>query len=163
MLDYNIQNYSLILYKFAGLYFTNLLYKDSDKSGKISAFVYNQLASQVDLERNVSLYHWRDSRKREIDFIIETEDEIFGIEVKSGTEIKLDAFKHLEWFRNNLAKNKLFTGLILYTGERTMTWSNGMFTVLINNLWGNDKSLLAPIHANFKKTDVLIIETTQIH
>ena len=27
----------------------------------------------------------------------------------------------------------------------------------------NDKSLLAPIHANFKKTDVLIIETIQIH
>lgn len=136
MLDYNIQNYLLILYKFAGLYFTNLLYKDSDKSGKITeTFVYNQLAPQVDLERNVPLYHWRDSRKREIDFIIETEDEIFGIEVKSGTEIKLDAFKHLEWFRDNLAKEKSFTGLILYPGERPMTWSNGMFTVPINNLW----------------------------
>ena len=112
------------------------VYKDSDKSGKITeTFVYNQLTPQVDLERNVSLYHWRDSRRREIDFIIETEDEIFGIEVKSGTEIKLDAFKHLEWFRDNLAKEKSFTGLILYTGERTMTWSNGMFTVPINNLW----------------------------
>ena len=71
-----------------------MLYKDSDKSGKITeTFVYNQ---QVDLERNVSLYHWCDSRRREIDFIIETEDEVFGIEVKSGTEIKLEAFKHLE-------------------------------------------------------------------
>lgn len=47
----------------------------------------------------------------------------------------LDAFKHLEWFRDNLAKEKTFTGLILYTGERTMTWSNGMFTVPIINLW----------------------------
>ena len=35
----------------------------------------------------------------------------------------------------NLAKEKSFTGLILYTGERTMSWSNGMFTVPINNLW----------------------------
>lgn len=92
-------------------------------------------ANSIVVVRNVSLYHWRDSRKREIDFIIETEDEIFGIEVKSGTEIKIDAFKHLEWFRNNLAKEKTFTGLILYTGERTMTWSNGMFAVPINNLW----------------------------
>lgn len=34
------------------------VYKDSDKSGKITeTFVYNQLAPQVDLERNVSLYH----------------------------------------------------------------------------------------------------------
>ncbi len=97
MCDYNIQNCLPILYKFAGSYFANLLYKDSDKSGKITeTFVYNQLAPQVDLERNVSLYHWRDSRKREIDFIIETEDEIFGIEVKSGTEIKLDAFKSIK-------------------------------------------------------------------
>ena len=38
---------------------------------------------------------------------------IYGIEVKSGTEIKSDAFKHLEWFRDNLAKEKTFTGLIL--------------------------------------------------
>ena len=112
------------------------VYKDSDKSGKITeTFVYNQLAPQIDLERNTSLYHWRDSRKREIDFIIETENEIFGIEVKSGTDIKSDSFKHLEWFKDNLAQNKSFTGLILYTGERTMTWSNGMFTVPINNLW----------------------------
>ncbi len=51
------------------------------------------------------------------------------------TKEQADAFKHLEWFRDNFAKEKSFTGLILYTGERTMTWSNGMFTVLINNLW----------------------------
>ncbi len=112
------------------------VYKDSDKSGKITeTFVYNQIAPQVDLERNVLLSHWRDSRKREIDFIIETDNEIFGIEVKSGTDVKLSSFKHLEWFRDNLADDKKFTGIVLYTGERTMQWANGMFTVPINNLW----------------------------
>lgn len=112
------------------------VYKDSDKSGKLTeTFVYNQIAPQVELEHNVVLSHWRDNRKREIDFIIETEKEIFGIEVKSGTDIKLDTFKHLEWFEKNLVKNKMFTGIILYTGERTMQWKNGMYTVPINNLW----------------------------
>lgn len=112
------------------------VYKDSDKSGKITeTFVYNQIVPQVDLAPNTTLTHWRDSRKREIDFIIETENEIFGIEVKSGTDIKPETFKHLEWFKNNLAGNKTFTGIVLYTGERTIHRQNGMFIVPINNLW----------------------------
>ena len=111
-------------------------YKDSDKSGKLTeTFVYNQLIPQVELERDMTLTHWRDNRKREIDFIIEDEENIYGIEVKSGTDVKLDSFKHLEWFSKNLVKDKKFTGIILYTGERTMQWKNGMFTVPINNLW----------------------------
>ena len=112
------------------------VYKDSDKSGKLTeTFVYNQLIPQVELERNVVLSHYRDNRKREIDFVIETDNAIYGIEVKSGTDIKLDSFKHLEWFRENMAKDKPFTGIVIYTGERTMMWKNGMYTVPINNLW----------------------------
>ena len=111
-------------------------YKDSDKSGKLTeTFVYNQIVPQVELERDMVITHWRDNRKREIDFIIEDNDNIYGIEVKSGTDIKLDSFKHLEWFSKNLAKDKNFTGIILYTGVRTMQWKNGMYSVPMNNLW----------------------------
>ncbi|MEE3350360.1 MAG: ATP-binding protein [Candidatus Gastranaerophilaceae bacterium] len=111
-------------------------YKDSDKSGKLTeTFVYNQIVPQVELERDMVITHWRDNRKREIDFIIEDNDNIYGIEVKSGTDIKLDSFKHLEWFSKNLAKDKNFTGIILYTGVRTMQWENGMYSVPMNNLW----------------------------
>ena len=111
-------------------------YKDSDKSGKLTeTFVYNQIVPQVELERDMVITHWRDNRKREIDFIIEDNDNIYGIEVKSGTDIKLDSFKHLEWFSKNLAKDKNFTGIVLYTGVRTMQWENGMYSVPMNNLW----------------------------
>lgn len=111
-------------------------YKDSDKSGKLTeTFVYNQIVPQVELERDMVITHWRDNRKREIDFIIEDNDNIYGIEVKSGTDIKLDSFKHLEWFSKHLAKDKNFTGIILYTGVRTMQWKNGMYSVPMNNLW----------------------------
>lgn len=112
------------------------VYKDSDKSGKLTeTFVYNQIVPQIELERDMFLTHWRDNRKREIDFIIEDNDNIFGVEVKSGTDVKLDSFRHLEWFSKNLVKDKKFTGIILYTGDRTMQWKNEMFTVPINNLW----------------------------
>lgn len=112
------------------------IYKDPDKSGKlVETFVYNQIAPIADINNDVKISHYRDNRKREIDFILETEDNIYGIEVKSGTDVNLDSFKHLEWFRDNLCKNKNFTGIIIYTGERTMQWKNKMFTVPINNLW----------------------------
>lgn len=112
------------------------IYKDSDKAGKLTeTFVYNQIAPQIELERETTLTHWRDKRKREIDFIIETESNIYGIEVKSGTDIKSDTFRHLEYFKNNHTKNKNFTGVVLYTGERTIQWENGMYIVPINNLW----------------------------
>ena len=58
--------------------------------------MHNQLIPQVDSERKVVLSHYRDNRKYEIDFIIETDNDIYDIEVKSGTDIKLDSFKHLE-------------------------------------------------------------------
>ena len=112
------------------------IYKDGDKSGKlIETFVYNQIAPIADMNNGVKISHYRDNRKREIDFLLETEDEIYGIEVKAGTDVTLSSFNHLEWFRDNLSKDKKFTGIIIYTGERTMQWKNKMFTVPINNLW----------------------------
>lgn len=111
---------------------------DSDKNGKLfETYVYNQLISQVNLENlNYSLYHYRDREKREIDFIIQdSSNNIYGIEVKSGTLISKDHFKHLKWFKNNLAKDKNFVGIVLYSGENVVPFGENMFAVPINNLW----------------------------
>lgn len=114
----------------------NDVYKDGDKAGKlVETFVYNQIAPIKDINYDISISHWRDNRKREIDLILETEKEIFGIEVKAGTDVTLKSFKHLEWFRDNMVKEKPFTGIIIYTGERKIHWKNGMFSIPINNLW----------------------------
>ncbi len=110
---------------------------DVDKQGKLmETFVYNQIIAQIDLQPyDVSLYHYRDREKREIDFIIETPDEIIGIEVKAGKAFDKGFFKHLKWFKANLAKGKKFSGIILYTGEHAMSLSDDMHLVPINNLW----------------------------
>ncbi|MDR1326958.1 MAG: ATP-binding protein [Heliobacteriaceae bacterium] len=110
---------------------------DIDKQGKlIETFVYNQIIAQIDLQPyDVSIYHYRDREKREIDFIIETDDEIIGIEVKSGATFDKSTFKHLKWFKNNLTKDKKFSGIIMYTGEHAMSLSDNMYLVPINNLW----------------------------
>lgn len=111
---------------------------DSDKNGKLfETYVYNQLISQVDLENfDYSLYHYRDREKREIDFIIQdSNNTIYGIEVKSGTLISKEHFKHLKWFKNNLAKDKKFVGIVLYSGENVVPFDENMFAIPINNLW----------------------------
>ena len=111
---------------------------DADKSGKIfETFVYNQLVSQVELNNNeYELYHYRDREKREIDFIIQdTNGNIYGIEVKAGSSVTKDQFKHLKWFSQNLAKGKSFKGIVLYTGEHVIPFGENMLAVPMNNLW----------------------------
>lgn len=111
---------------------------DADKSGKIfETFVYNQLITQVELESNeYELYHYRDREKREIDFIIQdTNNNIFAIEVKAGSSVTKDQFKHMKWFKENLVKDKTFTGIVLYTGEHVIPFGENMIAVPMNNLW----------------------------
>ena len=111
---------------------------DADKSGKIfETFVYNQLISQVELDNNeYELYHYRDREKREIDFIVQDSNgNIYGIEVKAGSSVTKDQFKHLKWFGQNLAKGKSFTGIVLYTGEHVIPFGENMLAVPMNNLW----------------------------
>lgn len=111
---------------------------DADKSGKIfETFVYNQIVVQVELENNdYELYHYRDREKREIDFIIQdSSNNIYGIEVKSGSSVSKEQFKHLKWFKENIVKNRNFIGIVLYTGEQVVTFGENMYAVPMNNLW----------------------------
>ena len=110
---------------------------DPDKSGKIvETFVFTELAAQIDLSGDYSLYQYRDIDKREIDFIVEDADgNLAGIEVKAGSGVGKNDFKHLAWFREHLAKGRQFVGIVLYAGSETLSFGNGMQAVPISVLW----------------------------
>lgn len=111
---------------------------DSDRLGKlVETFIFNELASQIDAsEMDYELYHYRDRAKREIDFLIEREDQsILGIEVKSSSSIQKKDFKHLEWFQETLAKNRSFIGIVLYSGERPLSFGRNLWGIPISMLW----------------------------
>lgn len=110
------------------------VYLDEQKNGKlIETWVYNQLSSIADLSHEYTISHYRDNKKREIDFIVERQDgAILGIEVKSGTASNSD-FKHLKWFAANLAK-KEFTGIVLYSGEHTLRFGERFYAVPLSVL-----------------------------
>ncbi|MBR1648851.1 MAG: ATP-binding protein [Alphaproteobacteria bacterium] len=110
---------------------------DADRYGKlIETFIFNELKTQTDLAYDYSLYHYRDRENREIDFIIENADgDILGIEVKGGSRVGKDDFKHLSWFGNTMAKNKKFLGIVLYSGENTLYFGENMAAVPSACLW----------------------------
>ena len=75
----------------------------------------------------INLYYWRDKAGHEIDLIIDNEEVLLPIEIKSGKTINSDFFKNLDYF-------KKITGfqnsLLVYNGELGQKRSNG--TEVIN-------------------------------
>ena len=110
------------------------VYMDDTRCGKlIETWVYNQLAAMAEAEGGYAITHYRDNRKREIDFMVERKDgALLGVEVKSG-QASLDDFKHLKWFAENLAK-KPFTGIVLYSGGQTLRFGEGFYAVPMSAL-----------------------------
>ncbi|EKD67439.1 MAG: hypothetical protein ACD_48C00406G0001 [uncultured bacterium] len=82
------------------------------------------------------LFHYRDREKREIDFLIEREDKaLLGIEIKAGSAIGEADFKHLKWFRDNIAKNTPFIGVVLYTGSESGSMGKQLHAMPMSALW----------------------------
>lgn len=105
---------------------------DSDKIGKlVETFVFNQLSAQIDLNNDLfSIYHYRDRERREIDFLVEHADgSILGIEVKASSTVSLNDFKHMKWFQANLAKDRPFIGVVLYSGSTVLPFGKNFFAL----------------------------------
>ena len=109
----------------------NTAYIDERQNGKlVETWVYNQLAAVAETGLDYSISHYRDSLKREIDFIVERSDgALLGVEVKSGSSLGAEDFKHLKWFARNLAGERPFTGIVLYSGEHTLRFGEGFYAV----------------------------------
>jgi predicted AAA+ superfamily ATPase len=115
---------------------------DGKRLGKlVETFVANELEAQVHLWGwRYKLTHWRDSDRMEIDFLLEDLERgaICAIEVKAGQNICSDDFEHIRWFRANLAKNRPFTGVVLYGGNLVRPFGEGLVALPIGSLWGWD-------------------------
>jgi predicted AAA+ superfamily ATPase len=111
---------------------------NNDRSGKlIETFVFQELAAQIDLNSKYKLYHYRDRLDREIDFLVEREDGVLlGIEVKGSHSVSKDDFKAQKWFKENLVKNNnSYIGIVLYSGDRVVTFEENMVAVPTAALW----------------------------
>lgn len=111
---------------------------DADRSGKlIETFAFNEIAALVDAGYGrYNLFHYRDREKREIDFLVEREDHaLLGIEVKAGSTIGRNDFRTLKWFKENIAGDREFTGVVLYSGELAGSMGDGLWAVPFGTIW----------------------------
>ena len=112
---------------------------DADRTGKlVESFAFNELAALVDMsDGEYELYHYRDREQREIDFLIERDDgALLGIEIKAAASARKDDFKHLSWFRDNLAGDRPFVGIVLYAGTFSGSFGDGLWSVPFGAMWG---------------------------
>tara|TARA_R110002012_G_scaffold268231_1_gene452147 strand:- start:213 stop:464 length:252 start_codon:yes stop_codon:yes gene_type:complete len=83
------------------------------------------------------LFHYRDREKREIDFVIERDDgALLGVEIKASSTVNKADFKHLEWFKENISKERPFLGVMLYTGEHAVSFGEHLWAVPFGHLVG---------------------------
>jgi len=109
-----------------------------EANGKLlETWVFTQLAALLDIQPEpCKLYHYRDREQRELDFVVENaQGALLGIEVKAGSAVDSDSFKHLRWFKANMATNTAYTGIVLYTGEHVLSFGEGMWAVPMCGLW----------------------------
>lgn len=70
-----------------------------------------------------------------MDFVIEDADgSLIGIEVKSGATVLSEHFRGLRSLQQ-VAGNRFVRGIVLYWGERTLPFGEGLWAQPISALW----------------------------
>ena len=78
-------------------------------------------------DTDLRLFHYRDSDKREVDFIItDGRDRATGIEIKSGMTINASMFAALNKL---IASGSIQQGIILYNGDRVLPYSDQLAAI----------------------------------
>lgn len=86
------------------------------------------LKSRVHRGCRGGLHHFRDTRGREVDLLIEQNGRLTAVEVKAGQTFASDFFAHLHYFRNLAARDPLvqdIRAVAVYGGDDTHSRSDG--------------------------------------
>ncbi|MEL0067332.1 MAG: ATP-binding protein [Gammaproteobacteria bacterium] len=99
-------------------------------------FVASELLKQLSsTDEPADLYHFRTSDGKEVDFVLEYPDgKLAAIEVKGRDAVNESDFKGLKELRKHTEIN-FICGIVLYTGNKTIPFDDGMWAVSIDELW----------------------------
>ena len=102
---------------------------NSPYSGQIyETYVFCELQKHLSyLQKSSQIFHYRTNDKKEIDFIIEIDDEILAIEIKQSSSVKKDDFKHIMDLQNKIDKKCL--GIVFYNGDMVVEFSDDLVAI----------------------------------
>ena len=112
------------------------LAQDRDLLGQLlETFVYQELRRQGSWQgEEVRFHHFRDKDGYEVDVVIERGRAIAGIEVKASATVTNRDFSGLRKLAA-AAGGRFTSGVVLYDGETTAGFGNGMYAVPVRALW----------------------------
>lgn len=113
------------------------LYRDRDMLGQLTeTFVFQELRRLASGRgEDIRFCHYRDKDKVEVDIVLERgAREVVGVEVKAGATVRSADFRGLRKLQKSVGK-RFACGVVLYDGESTTTFSDGMYAVSIRELW----------------------------
>ncbi|HEV7162476.1 MAG TPA: ATP-binding protein [Solirubrobacteraceae bacterium] len=99
-------------------------------------FAAMELARQCEWAKSpASLFHYRDNQQREVDVVLELgSGEVAGVEIKTAASVHPRDFAGLRYLSEKLGE-RFKTGVVLYTGKRTLSFGDRLAAVPMCALW----------------------------
>lgn len=102
----------------------------------LETFVFQELRRQASWhESSIAFHHFRDKDGVEVDIVLERgAHEVAGIEVKAAATVTAADFRGLRKLKDATGK-RFAAGVVLYDGERSASFGEGLYAVPIRALW----------------------------
>ncbi len=104
---------------FLGIYTIEQFEASNYKGALVETFVFNELLKHISFTiEDTKLYHYLTNDKKEIDFILQRNNQIVAIEVKSSSKVSKDDFRHIMDYQKKSSKD--IFGIVFYMGEHIL-------------------------------------------
>jgi predicted AAA+ superfamily ATPase len=101
----------------------------------LECFVHSELLKIIALMPSLpTISHYRDKDQNEVDFVIEHELAVVGVEVKASATVNRDDLTGLQRLRE-AAGSAFACGIVLYDGDRIQRAGDRLFAVPFRELW----------------------------
>ncbi len=108
-----------IMSYFLGVYTIEQFESSRYKGALVETFVFNELLKHCGFTmEDTKIYHYLTNDKKEIDFILERNNQIIAVEVKSSSKVGKDDFRHIIDYQKRSSKD--IFGIVFYMGSNIL-------------------------------------------
>ncbi len=113
------------------------LIQDRNALGQLlETFVFQELRRQASWhEDEIRFHHYRDKEGAEVDIVLERGvGQVAGVKVKASATVTASDFRGLRKLKDD-AGDRFVVGVVLYDGEMSVGFGDGLYAIPIRNLW----------------------------